>query len=103
MRWPGPRPDAADSGHDRTVIHPPHHELDPVDTEARPAPLPVVLTLCTGNAARSVMAGVMLGRPAALRVVTAGTHVVENQPTSRRTRDASWPSDSTPPPTAVAS
>jgi protein-tyrosine phosphatase len=45
--------------------------------------------LCTGNAARSVMAGVMLeaaGRP--LRIVTAGTHVVENQPTSRRTRDA---------------
>ncbi len=48
---------------------------------------PVVLTLCTGNAARSVMAGAMLGS-AAVRVVTAGTHVVEGQPMSRRTRDA---------------
>jgi protein-tyrosine-phosphatase len=46
-----------------------------------------VLTLCTGNAARSVMAGAMLHR-GALRVVTAGTHVVEGQPMSRRTRDA---------------
>jgi protein-tyrosine phosphatase len=50
---------------------------------------PVVLVLCTGNAARSVMGGVMLeseGVP--VRVVTAGTHVVEHQPMSRRTRDA---------------
>ena len=46
-----------------------------------------VLTLCTGNAARSVMAGAMLSR-ASLRIVTAGTHVVEGQPMSRRTRDA---------------
>jgi protein-tyrosine phosphatase len=44
--------------------------------------------LCTGNAARSVMAGVMLEADGApVRIVTAGTHVVENQPTSRRTRD----------------
>ena len=50
-----------------------------------------ILTLCTGNAARSVMAGVMLERSSAasgLEVVTAGTHVVEGQPMSRRTRDA---------------
>jgi protein-tyrosine phosphatase len=45
--------------------------------------------LCTGNAARSVMAGVMLEAAGApVRIITAGTHVVENQPTSRRTRDA---------------
>jgi protein-tyrosine phosphatase len=45
--------------------------------------------LCTGNAARSVMAGVMLEAAGApVRIITAGTHVVENQPVSRRTRDA---------------
>jgi protein-tyrosine-phosphatase len=50
---------------------------------------PLVLVVCTGNAARSVMAGVMLeARAAPVRIVTAGTHVVEHQPTSRRTRDA---------------
>jgi len=46
-----------------------------------------VLTVCTGNAARSVMAGAMLAT-APVRIVTAGTHVVEGQPMSRRTRDA---------------
>ncbi len=46
-----------------------------------------VLTLCTGNAARSVMAGAML-RAGGIDVVTAGTHVVDGQPMSRRTRDA---------------
>jgi protein-tyrosine phosphatase len=46
-----------------------------------------LLTLCTGNAARSVMAGAMLEGDT-LVTVTAGTHVVEGQPMSRRTRDA---------------
>jgi protein-tyrosine-phosphatase len=48
---------------------------------------PVVLTLCTGNAARSVMAGAMLEQ-APIRIVTAGTHVVEGQPMGMRTRSA---------------
>jgi protein-tyrosine-phosphatase len=48
-----------------------------------------IVVLCTGNAARSVMAGAALeahldGR----QVVTAGTLVVEGQPMSHRTRTA---------------
>lgn len=48
-----------------------------------------IVTLCTGNAARSVIAGALLA--AALpdvAVQTAGTHVVEHQPMSIRTRRA---------------
>ena len=51
--------------------------------------LPLVIMLCTGNAARSVMAGVMLEQLGApVRITTAGTHVVEHQPMSIRTRGA---------------
>jgi protein-tyrosine-phosphatase len=53
-----------------------------------------LLVLCTGNAARSVMAGFMLehlrdGRPGEpLHVVTAGTHTIDGQPMGVRTRTA---------------
>jgi protein-tyrosine-phosphatase len=53
-----------------------------------------LLVLCTGNAARSVMAGFMLeqlrdGRPdQPLRIVTAGTHTIDGQPMGMRTRAA---------------
>ena len=49
---------------------------------------PLVMMLCTGNAARSVMAGAALAAERRLRVVTAGTHAVEHQPMSIRTRTA---------------
>lgn len=46
-----------------------------------------VISLCTGNAARSVMVGALLhDRRPDIEVVTAGTHVVDGQPISRRTR-----------------
>ena len=51
------------------------------------SPGAALLTLCTGNAARSVLAGALL-RSGPLPVVTAGTHVIEGQPMSRRTRAA---------------
>lgn len=48
-----------------------------------------IVMLCTGNAARSVMATAMLRRARPdLRVVGAGTHAVEGLPMSGRTRDA---------------
>ena len=48
-----------------------------------------VVTLCTGNAARSVMAGCVLREHVpGLKVTTSGTHVIEGMPMSWRTRDA---------------
>jgi protein-tyrosine-phosphatase len=53
-----------------------------------------LLVLCTGNAARSVMAGFMLehlkaSRPEVdLQIVTAGTHTIDGQPMGLRTRGA---------------
>jgi protein-tyrosine phosphatase len=63
--------------------------------EDQPAPgLPAavdLLVVCTGNAARSVMAGYMLeylaeAEGCGLRVTTAGTHTLDGQPMSVRTR-----------------
>ena len=52
-------------------------------------PMPHLVTLCTGNAARSVMAGAILAEHVpAVVVATRGTHVIEGMPMSWRTRDA---------------
>jgi protein-tyrosine phosphatase len=51
--------------------------------------MPHLITLCTGNAARSVMAGAILAEHVpAIVVATRGTHVIEGMPMSWRTRDA---------------
>ncbi len=50
---------------------------------------PHLVWLCTGNAARSVMAAAMFAdRDDRFRVTGAGTHAIEGLPMSQRTRDA---------------
>ncbi len=49
---------------------------------------PHIVFVCTGNAARSVMAGAVLSHMGGARVVTAGTMVIEGLPMSWRTRHA---------------
>jgi len=57
-----------------------------------------IVTLCTGNVARSVMLGYMLTTLAYTNEVnwklrSAGTHVIEGSAMSSRTRDALWSID----------
>ncbi len=56
---------------------------------AEPDERPHLVWLCTGNAARSVMAALMLAeRDDRFRVTGAGTHAIEGLPMSQRTREA---------------
>jgi protein-tyrosine-phosphatase len=65
-------------------------------TDLRPSSAPPtadLLVVCTGNAVRSVIAAALLGRLAEeagvpLRIATAGTHALDGQPVSMRTRAA---------------
>ena len=67
--------------------------MTPAGVADGPPPPVHLLVVCTGNAARSVMAGLMLeylseAGGLGLEVATAGTHTVDGQPVSLRTRAA---------------
>jgi protein-tyrosine phosphatase len=81
---------AGDEGHCSRITGPPGSWAAPRACHHRrltESSSPTILFLCTGNAARSVMAGAALAAYAPeIAVETAGTLTIEGQPASFRTR-----------------
>jgi protein-tyrosine-phosphatase len=73
----------------RIEVHGPSLARSSVMHDLAPDARPHLVFLCTGNAARSVIAGALLAaRADHVDVTTAGTHVIEGMPMSVRTRAA---------------